>query len=66
MFQGDSLDSDGTYEFMDLLEISQVLPLNLLPNDQLCSSEISDDTKQLSTAIRAINKLYYDISDYLK
>lgn len=66
LFQGDPHEFDGSYSFVDLHEISQILPLNLLPNDELCDSEISDDEKQLSTAIRAINKLYYDISDYIK
>lgn len=66
LFKGEPRYIDGQYLHYELVEISQILPLNLLPNDPLCKPEISDDEKQLSTALRAIDKLYYDVNDYLK
>ena len=41
--------------------MTQILPLNLLPNDKNCKGSFSDEEKQLSTAFKAIELLYYEI-----
>lgn len=61
LFRGNYENRNGRYCDPNLRNVTQILPLNILPNDPNCESDLSDDMKQLSTALRAISDMYYNI-----
>lgn len=63
LFQGDPDNNpdNGQYSYPELVNVSQILPKDIFPNDEKCNDSVSDDEKQLSTVLRAINDFYFNI-----
>lgn len=61
LFRGDAKNVKGILFDEYLEDVTQILPLYLLPNDNDCEGSPSDENRQMSTALKAINSLYYDI-----
>ena len=61
LFRGIPENINGYYSYFEMKNITQILPLNVLPNDPCCDQSLPDDKKQCSMALRAISDLYYSV-----
>lgn len=61
LLRGDPTSEKGYYCYMYLDKVSQILPADLLPDDpNHANLGLTSDQRQLDTALRAINDMYYN------